>query len=170
MIRSGVGHDQLLHQRGLLLEEIVEFDLRGYIGLLRRGEDASRSNSSPESVTGIPVNRLARKIHFLHAASYGESENAHIGSYVMKRADESIDEFPIIYGVNVRSERGDYRRLPEAETAWEGEGIRTGAGRKVRILKTTWINPQPSVPIARIDFLSTVSRSAPHLLAITVEP
>ena len=84
--------------------------------------------------------------------------------------DSSIEDFPIIYGTNVRSERGDFRRLPEAETAWEGEGIRTGAGRKVRILKATWENPRPAVEITQIDFISAVSRSAPHLLAITLEP
>lgn len=148
----------------------IDFDLRGYIGLIRRGEEAGRSNSSPESVTGIPVKQKVRKIHFLHCASYGESENTQIGSYILKMGDSSIEDFPIIYGTNVRSERGDFRRLPEAETAWEGEGIRTGAGRKVRILKATWENPRPAVEITQIDFISAVSRSAPHLLAITLEP
>ena len=65
------------------------------------------------------MKQKVRKIHFLHSASYGESENLQIGSYILKMGDGSIEDFPIIYGTNVRSERGDFRRLPEAETAWE---------------------------------------------------
>jgi len=53
----------------------VHFDARGYIGLLRRGEESGRSNSSPESVTGIPIGRRVTRLHFLHSASYGEKED-----------------------------------------------------------------------------------------------
>jgi hypothetical protein len=148
----------------------VHFDARGYIGLLRRGEESRGTNSSPESVTGIPIVRRVTRLHFLHSASYGENEDRQVGSYIMQMSDGSIEDFPIIYGRNVRSERGDYRKVPEAEVAWEGEGIRSGAGRRVRIFKVTWVNPVPAVEVSRIDFISAVSKSAPHLLAITIEP
>jgi hypothetical protein len=148
----------------------VDFDARGYIGLLRRGEESGRTNSSPESVTGILIGRRVSRIHFLHSASYGEKEDMQIGSYLMHMTDGSIEDLPIIYGRNVRSERGDYRTVPEAEVAWEGEGITTGAGRRVRMFKVTWDNPTPTMEVSRIDFISAVSRSAPHLLAVTVEP
>jgi hypothetical protein len=148
----------------------VQFDARGYIGLLRRGEDSGKTNSSPEAVTGIPIGRRVTRLHFLHSASYGESEDTQVGSYFIHLKDGSLEDFEIIYGRNVRSERGDYRKVPEAEVAWEGEGIRTGAGRRVRMLKVTWENPTPAVEVLKIDFISAVSRSAPHLLAITVEP
>ena len=81
-----------------------------------------------------------------------------------------MDELPIIYGRNVRSERGDYRNAKEAELAWEGEGIKTGAGRKVRLFKVTWVNPDPTIEVTTLDFVSAMSKSAPHLLAITIEP
>ncbi len=148
----------------------VHFDARGYIGLLRRGEESGKTNGSPEAVTGIPIGRRVTRLHFLHSASYGESEDRQVGSYIIHMSDGSIEDFPIVYGRNVRSERGDYRKIPEAEVAWEGEGIRTGAGRRVRMLKATWDNPTPTVEVSRIDFISEVSRSAPHLLAITAEP
>jgi len=148
----------------------VGFDARGYIGLLRRGEESGRTNRSPELVTGIPIGRRLSRLHFLHSASYGENEDRQIGSYIMHLADGSSEELAIVYGRNVRSERGDYRILPEAEVAWEGEGIRTGAGRRVRIFKVTWINPLPTAEVTSVDFVSALSRSAPHLLAITVEP
>jgi hypothetical protein len=148
----------------------VDFDARGYIGLLRRGEESGKSNSSRDSVTGIPIGRRVTRLHFLHSASYGEDEDRQVGSYIIHMSDGSIEDFPIIYGRNVRSERGDYRKLPEAEVAWEGEGIRTGAGRRVRMLKVTWDNPSPTMDVSRIDFISAVSRSAPHLLAITIDP
>jgi hypothetical protein len=119
----------------------VDFDARGYVGLYRRGENASGTNANPESVRGIPIGRRASQIHFLHAASYGEKDGRHIGSYVMNMSDDSSEELAIVYGQNVCSERGDYRALPEAEVAWDGEGIRTGAGTRVRMFKVTWINP-----------------------------
>jgi hypothetical protein len=34
----------------------------------------------------------------------------------------------------------------------------------------TWPNQRPGIEIATIDFLSTMTGSAPFLLAITVEP
>ncbi|HKX62910.1 MAG TPA: hypothetical protein VJS65_13715, partial [Verrucomicrobiae bacterium] len=148
----------------------VDFDARGYIGLYRRGEGPSGTNTSPMSVKDIPIGRRARQINFLHSASYGESDGRHIGSYIMNMSDGSSQEFAILYGQNVCSERGDYRSLPEAEVAWDGEGIRTGAGTRVRIFKVTWVNGDPDLQIKSVDFISTGSKSAPHLLAITVEP
>ena len=148
----------------------VDFDARSYIGLYRRGEEPSGTNTSPESVIGIPIGRRLSGLHFLQAASYGESNGRHIGSYVMHMSDGSRQEFAIVYGRNVCSERGDYRNLPEAEVAWDGEGIRTGAGTRVRMFKVTWVNPDPIVEVTSLDFVSTRSKSAPHLLAITVEP
>ena len=148
----------------------VPFDARGYIGLLRRGEESGKINSSPEAVTGIPIGRRLSGLHFLHSASYGESTGRRIGSYVMQLSDGTRHEFPIVYGRNVCSERGDYRNLPEADVAWEGEGIRTGAGTRVRIFKVTWVNPDPALAVTSIDFVSAKSKSAPHLLAITIEP
>jgi hypothetical protein len=145
----------------------VDFDARGYIGLYRRGEESNGTNTNPESVTGIPIGRRVSQIHFLHAASYGEKDGRHIGSYLMNMADGTSQEFPIIYGQNVCSERGDYRALPEAEVAWDG--TRTLAGNRVRMFKVTWINPTPDVEITSLDFVSTKSRSAPHLIAVTVE-
>ena len=148
----------------------VDFDARGYVGLYRRGEETSGTNASRESVTGIPIGRRLSGLHFLQAASYGESTGRQIGSYVMHMSDGTRQEFAIVYGRNVCSERGDYRNLPEAEVAWEGEGIRTGAGTRVRIYKVTWVNPDPALAVTTIDFVSTKSKSAPHLLAITIEP
>jgi hypothetical protein len=97
-------------------------------------------------------------------------EGTQIGSYLMHLSDGSVEELAIIYGRNVRSERGDYRNVPEAEVAWEGEGIKTGAGRRVRMFKVTWSNPNPAVQVSSVDFVSARSKSAPHLLGITIEP
>ena len=85
-------------------------------------------------------------------------------------SDGSRQELAIVYGRNVRSERGDYRNVPEAEVAWDGEGIGTGAGTRVRMFKVTWVNPDPVLEVTSLDFVSTQSKSAPHLIAITVEP
>jgi hypothetical protein len=145
----------------------VSFDARGYIGVYQRGEGSG--NQSPVSVNGIPIRRRVSRLHFLHAADYWEDDGTKIGFCLMEMSDGSHQELPIIYGQNVRSERGDSKTTPDAEVAWEGEGIRTGAGTRVRIFKTTWINPRPDLEIKSLDFISTKTRSAPRLLAITAE-
>jgi hypothetical protein len=40
----------------------------------------------------------------------------------------------------------------------------------VRLFKTTWTNPRLEAAITILDFVSTMSRSGPFLLALTAEP
>jgi hypothetical protein len=35
---------------------------------------------------------------------------------------------------------------------------------------TSWVNPQPGVPIRSIDYFSTLTDAAPFLVAITIDP
>ena len=147
----------------------IDFDIRGYVGLFRVGQE-SDGGTAPATITGIPIRSRLTKMHFLHSASYKVNEGTRIGAYVLRMADGSMQELPLVYGQNVRIERSDSRATPGAELAWTGEGIRTGAGTTVRILKMTWTNPQPAVVVESLDFTSTRTFCAPHLLGITVEP
>jgi hypothetical protein len=146
----------------------IDFDLRGYVGLFRVGQE-SDGVTAPAVITGIPIRRRVTKMHFLHSASYKVNEGTKIGAYLLRMSDGSTHELPLVYGQNVRIERSDPRPTPGAELAWTGEGIRTGAGTTVRILKMTWTNPQPDVVVESLDFTSTKTACAPHLLGITVE-
>ena len=77
---------------------------------------------------------------------------------------------PIIYGEDVRdwNARSDSTgRLRRARIVWSGIN---SAMVHVRLFKSTWVNPLPEVEITSIDYLSTMTESAPFLIAITAEP
>jgi hypothetical protein len=57
-----------------------------------------------------------------------------------------------------------------AAIAWQGANpAARGLGMAVRVYQITWKNPLPDTPIQHIDFFSSMTKSAPFLVAITVE-
>ena len=59
-----------------------------------------------------------------------------------------------------------------AEVAWVGSPpIPLGYGAKNVVLnKSTWINPKPEVPVARLDFVLNKPNTRPFVVAITADP
>jgi len=58
-----------------------------------------------------------------------------------------------------------------SEVAWKGaNAASTAANVTLQIRKTTWKNPHPDKAITSIDYVSSMSHSAPFLIALTVEP
>jgi len=54
--------------------------------------------------------------------------------------------------------------------AWSGTNESSRQqGRTIRLFKSTWENPLPSVEVKSIDFVSTHEQAAPFLVAITAE-
>jgi hypothetical protein len=145
----------------------VNFDLRGCLSLYGRG--ARENETAPVVVTGIPIGRHVSRLHFLHSASHKVTHGTKIGEYIMHMSDGSRHELAIVYGVNVRALRGDPGTTPEAELAWEGEGIKRGGHSTVRIFKIAWVNPRPDLAVKSLDSVSTKTGSSPELLAITAE-
>ena len=59
-----------------------------------------------------------------------------------------------------------------AEPVWKGPQARWERHWPewgVRLYQLTWTNPRPQVPIQSLDFISTTPKSAPFLIAVTVE-
>jgi hypothetical protein len=54
--------------------------------------------------------------------------------------------------------------------AWAGsnEAIKS-QGEKVRVFKSTWLNPLPESEIQSIDYVSSMDNPAPFVIAITAE-
>jgi len=53
---------------------------------------------------------------------------------------------------------------------WTGSiPLAEDAGRSLRLYHTTRANPRPDAAITSLDVVSTLSRSAPFFMAITVE-
>jgi len=160
---------------GLLELGGVRFDARGIVQLSST-ELRNLDPSYPERIDGIAVAQTARRIHFLHGVGWLERDGIEVARYIVHFDDGAQAEVPVVYGEHVRN----WQFWPEgvagerggAEPVWRGpqERWRTlwpNAG--VRLYRTTWVNPRPDVAIRSLDFISTMTTSAPFLIAVTVE-
>lgn len=71
-------------------------------------------------------------------------------------------------GINPRQ----FKMAPGTERAWTGSNpfIREiWPGESLILYKSTFDNPRPDVPITSLDYVSTMTLTAPFLVALTVE-
>lgn len=133
-------------------------------------------NSPPQEVKGIPVNRKADALFFLHAARLDawrdarevqENKKYEMLRYVVHYADGQTVTVPIYAELDI----SDYRQktptgLPGAQLAWtkpyEGPELNAVAYSK------QWNNPRPEVEITSVDMTyGPDRRGVPALLALT---
>jgi WD40 repeat protein len=144
------------------------FDIRNLVQLdsSRRTEMVSHF---PGQCAGIPVHRSCRLLHFLHAVDEAEDNGVKVGAYRIHYADGQQAELPIIYGQDVLAWIDDSgaTNAPRPTPVWQ---VRKPPGITVRLFKSTWTNPRPEVAISTLDFISTMTRAGPLLVAVTAEP
>jgi WD40 repeat protein/tRNA A-37 threonylcarbamoyl transferase component Bud32 len=146
------------------------FDVRGLIQL---GNTTPDELEYPWRIPRIHVNQLCARLHFLHSAIFaGQTPSGtRIGAYAIHYVNGRFDVFNIEVGNTVL----DWWSQPQdavtnAVVAWIGENEKSRkTTQKIRLFKTTWNNPFPSVPIARIEFLAAYVQAKPFLVAITAE-
>jgi WD40 repeat protein len=148
------------------------FDVRGLIQL---GSIVPDELGYPWEVHGMHVNQACAQLHFLHSAIFAGQTPAgtQIGVYVIHYAD---GRYKLVY-INVGRDLLDWWSQPQetftnAVVAWTGQNEKSRkAGRQIRLYKTTWKNPFPSVPIVRIDFIGPFGNDSarPFLVAITAD-
>jgi WD40 repeat protein/serine/threonine protein kinase len=152
----------------------ITFDVRGLIHLTGERMEAEGTHF-PRSAEGIPVNRKCRSLHFLQATSWESAPNEQVGTYVLHYSDGEKAELPILFG----KDTGDwwFRGVPaspsnpgDAVVAWTGYNPEAASSdAAICLYKATLSNPHPALEIQSIDFVSSVSRAAPFLAAITLE-
>jgi hypothetical protein len=118
------------------------------------------------------LNRSCRRLHFLHAAAWGNYVPAgtKIGAYLIHYADGKEAEISLRAGEDLaewQSGGNGPAELKRATVAWTGRNARN---LNVRLFQRAWENPQPGVEIIGLDFISAMTDAAPFLIAITVEP
>ncbi len=150
----------------------VEFDVRGVIQLAGAALENLGGNF-PRQVNSIRVQQPVRRLHVLHGAAWSALFGTHLGSYIVHYTNGETREIKIVFGQNVR-EWWVAPTQPQpangAGVAWEGSNPASRAlGMKLRLYQITWTNPLPAVPIAEIDFRSTLENPAPFLIAVTVD-
>ena len=166
---SSVGRSDLAELTpGLHRLSGVDFDVRGIIQLNCM---STMGEPYPKEVRGIAVNRACQRVHFLHSAVNSSSRpfGTEIGYYLVHQAGGQETKIPLLIG---RDLADWFNQLNEHdatfEVAWLGDNETTRAlGRKIRLFKTTWQNPQPDAAVESIDFVST--HGPPFLVAITAE-
>jgi hypothetical protein len=149
------------------------YDVRGLIQLAGKQAIAETGIDFPRAVKGINVNYKARKLHFLQGAAWIAEDDTKIGEYILHYANGQTKSIPIVYQRNVKGwwiKQTD--PVPtDADIAWTGENEASHKlGYNVRIYSYTVNSPLPDEEIKTIDFVSTMTESAPFLIAITVEP
>ena len=123
--------------------------------------------SFSERVEGIKVGQKARKLFFLHTATWsGGAAGQKVGRYVIQYADGTTVEVPLKQGVHIddwtRVSRGS---LKEASVAWMGSNSEHS---QVGLYVMPWQNPYPDREIVAIDFESE-GTAVPILIAITAQ-
>ncbi len=156
--------------QGLQTLQGRSFDIRGVVQLAGTAEAYLR-RLYPDSVRGITVHQNVRQIHFLQSTGWTVADGTQIAYYLIHFEDETRRLVPVVYGYDVRNWWPQPNEPPDPSTglhlAWQGPGTNTNSRR---LYLTSWINPQPDIPVQTIDFISTLSDAAPFLIAITLDP
>jgi len=148
------------------------FDLRAAV---RLSGDRHDSGGLPAQVLGIPVERRATSIHFLHGAfAVGSSfDKKPIGHYTVHYANGEQRDIPIREGIEIEDA---YVSRGKLKAAWPSFTDPAKAMRDTRpkLYDLVWKNPLPQQVVTRIDFKASSSsryspiNSAPFLVAITL--
>jgi hypothetical protein len=149
----------------------TDFDVRGLIqlyGTIKTGPNY------PKMVADLHVGRKCERIHFLHASGFAfVKDGTELGKYIIHFVDGHKCEMPILYGWDVRDwwvRKNEPDECKRSIVAWRGSNRDSVLhDTTIRLYKSTWSNPRPDVEIASVDYLSSETKSAPFLVAITAE-
>jgi len=130
----------------------------------------------PEEVRGIPVNRKADALFFLHTARLDARRNAQevrenkkyeMARYVITYADGQTADVPIYAEIDIDHYRQQTpAALPGAQMAWVRPYGDTGFSAVA--YSKQWNNPRPEVDIRSVDLVyGPDRRGVPVLLALT---
>jgi tetratricopeptide (TPR) repeat protein len=155
-MRSGVHHF-----RG------IPFDIRGVINLTggTRFEIVF-----PPRVSNIVVNRKADQLHFLNGGFNQAVTGTPVAVYRVVYSDGKAVDFPVRFRIEIGDcwIAGATGNIPNL--VWRGEGAAAFNRKKdTALYLATWDNPRPDVTISHVDFVATLKRVNPYLVAITAE-
>lgn len=161
----------------------VPFSIKGAIQLHGNDLRSFSKASFPREVSGIQVAATCEKIHILHGSYFVKQLGLPIAKLVLHYANGATGEISIVtgqhvldwwapnYGTGVKKNWRDVS-APGSELAWVGSNPyikRKQPNLSLRLFKSSFQNPQPTAQLMTIDYVSTLSQSAPFLVGLTVE-
>lgn len=172
--RREVGNNLAFLPTGVQEFAGTKFDLRGIVQLSSTTLMRFETNY-PVAVSNIGVGQACRQLHFLVGIGWRDPKGMVVGQFVMRLADGSQEPRPLVYGVDARNwgfVAGTFREAGTPEPAWKGPLERSRMAWPEEgccLYKVTWQNPRPKVKVESLDFISSMSSSAPFLMAVTAE-
>ena len=161
----------------------VPFDVEGLIQL--DGTNMMMFGKHyPAEVDNIRINQRCAKIHLFHGANwiYSHDFGTTIAKLVLHYTDGSTRKIDIIAGRHVFDywsplfttgvSSRHFEMAPGTERAWTGSNPfikRIWPDESLILYKSTFDNPQSDVIISSLDYVSTVTGTAPFLVGLTVE-
>ncbi|HEV7923841.1 MAG TPA: M56 family metallopeptidase [Verrucomicrobiae bacterium] len=150
----------------------VAFEISGVLQLSAKGMPEG-GRTFPPALDGIKLDRPFGKLHLLHACAGKQDAGTMVAKIVVHYQDGRRLEVPINYGEHVRDWWfWDFDPVSDPNTtmAWTGNNLNVRAQNgSLRLYRTTWINPRPQVSVVGVDYVSGQSKSAPFMVALTVE-
>lgn len=157
---------------GIMSPSGIRFLTEGVIQLACK-DSQTWSNHFPDKVEGIEIGLKVREIHILHGTGFWAEEGKPIAALILHYENGSERRIPIVYGRHVRDwwqSKGDPRPDSGSEIIWFGKNPAAQLNRaRLRIYKSSFQNPLPDVTVQSIDYVSTLTLSAPFMLAMSIE-
>jgi RNA polymerase sigma factor (sigma-70 family) len=161
----------------------VPFDVEGLIQLDGTNMMMFKKHY-PAEVDNIPINRRCAKIYLFHGANwiYPHDFGTTIAKLILHYADGSVRDIEIVAGQHVFDwwsplfttgvDPRYFKMAPGTERAWTGSNPfvkKIWPDESLVLYKSSFENPQPDVVISNLDYVSTVTGTAPFLAGLTVE-
>lgn len=154
----------------------VPFRIAGLIQLWGEGP-AGIGRQYRESVEGIPAKGKFQSLYFLHASSFATAEGTPIAEVVFHYADGASATKVVHFGTEARdwwqplAERNPLPTNSLSRVVWRGDHPSLPDWVKcLRLFGADMPNPRPESEVTVIDLVSTKSRVAWVVLAITTGP
>jgi RNA polymerase sigma factor (sigma-70 family) len=161
----------------------VPFHVEGLIQL--NGTNMLGVNKTyPAGVDGIAINRKCAKIYLLHGADwiYLSDFGKTVARLVLHYENGSERQLDIVAGKNVFDSWSPlfttgvdpryFQMAPGTERAWTGSNPfikRIWPDESVVLYRSAFENPQPDAVVSTLDYVSTMTGTAPFLVGLTVE-
>jgi hypothetical protein len=162
----------------------VPFDVEGLVQLSGKSLVSVFHKDFPVEVDGIAIHRRCAKIHLLHAADWIELPDFGkiVAKLVLHYEDGGQRQIDIVAGKDgfdfwsplfTTGADPRYSRMsPNTERAWTGSNRfleQLWPDESLVLYKSTFANPQLNLTVSTVDFVSTMTATAPFLVGLTVE-